>query len=562
MPRIHSHGALALPLWLALAAPAPGQLSSQQDARIYPEPNDLHQNSEFGAACDLDGATLIVGAPSHDPFGTFDAYGSAYVFERAATGWAQQAVLASSSTDAGDRFGYAVALQGDLAVVGAPFEDNPGATASGAVYVFQRNGGLWSEAARLTANDPTTFDHFGASVALDGGTLAVGAELDNAGGGSFSGSAYVFVHSGGAWMQQAKLVPPGLAANDLCGTSIALDGDRIVVGAPQHDPNGLFNAGAAWVFERAGGAWNLAAKLAPLDGAAGDRFGNAVAADAGRILVGAHQKAGASSAAGAAYVFAGSGSTWNQEAKLLDIGPSFSDQFGLSVDLQGERAVVGLPWSAAAGVTTGGVQLFELQAGQWIGRFEMVGSDSEGQDYLGRSVALSGDFVAAGAPGGETPPSGSNTGEAYVFQIVPPPFVQVYCTSKPNSLGCLPRIGWTGAPSASNPNPFLVTCDDVLGYVYGLAFYGPSANAVPFLGGTLCVGSPITRTQLQHSGGTPPAGVDCSGDFETDLNAVIQSGNDPALVAGAHVFVQYWSRDPADAQTVSLSDALEFVIAP
>lgn len=554
--------ALPIPLLLLALPAAAGQASSQQDARIYPEPNDLHSSSEFGSACDLDGTTLIVGASSHDPFGTLESYGSVYVFVRSATGWVQQAALATSSYDAGDRFGYAVTLQGEVAVVGAPFDDNPGATASGAVYVFRRSGGLWSEVARLTANDPSTFDHFGASVALDGDTLAVGAEFDDAGSGSFSGSAYVFVESGGVWAQQAKLVPPGLAAGDVFGTSIALDGDRIVAGAPQHDPNGLSSAGAAWVFERAGGAWSLAAKLAPLDPAANDRFGNALSTDTGRILVGAHRKSGASSVAGAAYVFAGSGSTWSQEAKLVDLGSSFSDQFGFAVDLQGGRAVVGLPWSDAAGVTTGGVQLFEFEAGQWVGRFEMVGSDSEGIDYLGKSVALSGDLVAAGAPSAETPPSGSNTGEAYVFQIVPPPFVQAYCTSKPNSLGCLPRIGWTGTPSASNPNPFLVTCNDVLGYVFGLAFHGPSSNALPFLGGTLCVGSPITRTALQHSGGNPPAGVDCSGNFETDMNAVIQSGNDPALVAGAPVFVQYWSRDPADPHTVSLSDALEFVIAP
>lgn len=547
---------------LALVGPAVAQVTSQQDARILPEPNDLHLNSAFGQSCDLDGTTLIVGAPEHDPFGTFDSYGSAYVFVRTAAGWQQQAVLQSSSYDAFDRFGYAVSVKGDVAAIGAPYENNPGAPASGAVYVFQRSAGVWSEVARLTANDAATFDHFGASVSLDGDTLAVGAEFDNAGAGSYSGSAYVFVGSGGAWVQEAKLAPSDLAANDVFGTAIALDGDRVVVGAPQHDPNGLTSAGAAWVFERAGGAWSQTAKLTPLDPAANDRFGNAVAADAGRVLVGAHRKSGASSVAGAAYVFVGGGSSWTQEGKLVDMGFSFADQFGYAVALQGERAVVGLPWSNAAGVTTGGVQLFELEAGQWVGRFEMVGSDSEGLDYLGKSVALSGDLVAAGAPGAETPPSNEATGETYVFQIVPPPFVQTYCTSKPNSLGCLPRIGWSGAPSASNPNPFLVTCDDVLGFVFGLAFYGPSANAVPFLGGTLCVGSPITRTALQHSGGNPPAGVDCSGSLATDMNAVIQAGTDPALVAGAHVFVQYWSRDPADAQTVSLSDALEFAILP
>jgi hypothetical protein len=554
---------IPLPLaLLVLAAGASAQTSSQQDARIVPEPNVLAQGDRFGESCDLDGATLVVGAPWHDPFGTSDAYGRAFVFVRTASGWVQEAELVSSSYDAGDRFGESIAVQGDVAVVGAPYEDESGAAAAGAVYVFVRTAGLWSEVARLTAADYGVFDHFGASVALDGDTLAIGAEFDDAGGGSFSGSAYVFVESSGTWVQQAKLVPPGLSANDLCGTAIALDGERLVVGAPQHDAGGLANAGSAWVFERAAGVWSLTAQLAPTDAAVGATFGSALAADSGRILVGAPHQSGATTNAGAAYVFGGAAATWTQEAKLVDIGFVFADQFGYALDLESERAVVGLPWSNAAGIATGGVQVFERSGGVWTGLFELVGSDCEAGDYLGVSVALSGDLVAAGAEWGETPPLDLQTGEAYVFEIVPPPFVASYCTSKPNSLGCLPGIGWSGAASASNPNPFLVTCDEVLGYVYGLAFYGPSMNAAPFLGGTLCVGAPITRTPLQHSGGNFPPGADCSGSFAHDMNATIQSGSDPALVAGAHAFAQYWSRDPADAHTVSLSDALEFVIAP
>ncbi len=548
--------------FLALAASAPAQGTSQQDARIVPDPNDLHHADQFGAACDLDGSTLVVGAPWHDPFGTSDAYGAAYVFVRTPSGWAQQAKLASSSYDAGDRFGHAIALQGDVAAVGAPFDDNPGAAASGAVYVFRRSAGQWSEVARLTASDFGTFDHFGSAVALDGDTLAIGAEFDNAGGGSFSGSAYVFVESGVSWVQQAKLVPPGLAANDFCGRSIALDGDRIAVGAPQHDPSGLSNAGSAWVFERAGSVWSMTAQLAPADAQAGAAFGSALATDGGRILVGAPLHDGSSANAGAAYVFAGAGASWSQEAKLTDIGFVFSDEFGSAVDLQGERAVVGLPLSNAAGLATGGVQLFERDGGLWTGQFEMVGSDCEAGDFLGVSVAISGVLVAAGAEWGETPPLELETGEAYVFEIIPPPFVVSYCTAKSNSLGCVPRMGWSGAPSASNPNLFTLTCDDVLGFTAGLMFYGTAPLAAPFLGGTLCVAPPIQRTSLQHSGGNFPAGSDCSGSYAFNMNAVIQSGANPALVPGAHGFAQYWARDPADPHKVSLSDAIEFEIVP
>ena len=551
--------ALAL---LVLAPPAAAQWSSQQDARIFPSPNDLSANEDFGRALDLEGDLLVVGAPLHDPAGLGGAWGAVYVFRRVAGSWVQEAKLTPASHAAGDHFGACVSVRGERIAVGAPEDDQPGATNAGAVYLFERVAGAWVESARIAALDASTFDHFGSALELDGDTLAVGAEFDNAGGGAFSGSAYVFRELGGLWSQEAKLIVPGVTPNALAGSAIALDGDRVVVGAPLQNTALGTKVGAAWLFERSAGVWGAPLQLLPLDPAAGDEFGSAVAVDGDTVLVGAPRKDVVWSSDGVAYVFVGGGSTWTQQARLEDLGPHFNDNFGHALDLQGELAVVGLPFSDAAGVTTGGVQLFLRESGTWTGLFEMVGSDSEGLDYLGSSVAISGNRVAGGAPGAETPPSGANTGEAYVFTIVPPPFVVTYCTAKTNSQGCTPKIGSTGAPSASNPNPFWVTCDDVLGFVFGLGFYGTAPNATPFLGGTLCIGGAIQRTVVQHSGGNPPSGADCSGGFALDMNAVIQTGQDPALVAGAHVFVQYWSRDPGDAWTVSLSDALEFEIVP
>ncbi len=134
-----------------------------------------------------------------------------------------------------------------------------------------------------------------------------------------------------------------------------------------------------------------------------------------------------------------------------------------------------------------------------------------------------------------------------------------YCLSKLNSKSCQPAIASSGVASASQAAPFLVTASQVINNKPGILFYGHSPKNSPFQGGTLCVQTPIQRTPLQSSGGNAPPN-DCSGAFSIDFNAWTQGGNDPSLQAGATIYGQYWSRDPASASTTSLSNAIRFTI--
>jgi hypothetical protein len=136
-----------------------------------------------------------------------------------------------------------------------------------------------------------------------------------------------------------------------------------------------------------------------------------------------------------------------------------------------------------------------------------------------------------------------------------------YCAAKVNSKGCTPAITSTGSASVSSPGPFTIDCAGVVNNKSGILFYGFTPAAIPFQGGTKCVGAPTRRTPVQSSGGNPPPN-DCSGVFSFDFNARIQSGVDPALVAGQDTYAQYWYRDPQSASTTGLSDALAFTIDP
>jgi len=184
------------------------------------------------------------------------------------------AKLLASDGAAVDQFGVSVSVSGDMAAVGVPFDDDNGGD-SGSAYLYVRSGGVWSEQAKLLPSDGAAFDEFGASVSVNGDTAVVGATRDDDNGND-SGSAYVFDLTGatGVVNEDAKLLPSDGAAFDEFGASVSVNGDTVVVGAPNHSDKGL-TSGSAYVFDLTGatGVVNEDAKLLPSDVANdGDRF--------------------------------------------------------------------------------------------------------------------------------------------------------------------------------------------------------------------------------------------------------------------------------------------------
>ena len=201
--------------------------------------SDAATNDDFGVSSAIDGDYLVVGA-----LGESSNAGAAYVYFRDGAGtWAQQAKIVASDAEASDFFGTSVSISGDYIVVGASSEDTGGSDA-GAAYVFLRSGTSWTQQAKIVASDAEAAAHFGISVSISGDYIVVGANREDA-GGSNAGAAYLFERSGTSWTQVIKYQSSDIAAGDGFGSSVAIAGTFLVIGAP----NKLSNTGAAYVFE-------------------------------------------------------------------------------------------------------------------------------------------------------------------------------------------------------------------------------------------------------------------------------------------------------------------------
>lgn len=381
--------------------------------------SDAATDDKFGISVALSGDTAVIGAWGDDTQAGVDA-GAAYVFVRSGTSWIQQAKLTASDAAAYDVFGYSVAVSGETAVVGALGDSHAGGTVAGSAYVFVRSGTSWIQQAKLTASDAAASDNFGNSVALEGDTALVGTVWDDNAGGLDSGSAYVFVRSGTSWTQQAKLIASDAATNDLFGTSVALSGNTAVVGAREDNHSGGTDAGSAYVFVRSGTSWTQQAKLTASDAATDDWFGVSVALSGDTAVVGTigDDHSGGTNAA-SAYVFARSGTSWSEQAKLTASDAATDDGFGCSVALLGDTAVVGARGdSHAGGAIAGSAYVFVRSGTSWTQQAKITASDAAQYDVFGESVALSDDTAVVGADYDDHA-TVTNAGAAYVFTLDP-----------------------------------------------------------------------------------------------------------------------------------------------
>ncbi len=468
-------------------------LSTSLIQRAYLKASNPDSNDLFGYHVALDGDTLVIAAPGEGSVATgvngiqvdnsASRSGAVYVFTRSGGGWTQQAYLKASNTGAVDLFGETLALSGDTLAVGATNEDssatgvngdqtNNSTFSSGAVYVFTRNGGVWTQQAYLKASNTGTNDLFGSALSMSGDTLVVGAfgEDSSATGvdgiqtnnsASNSGAVYVFTRNGGAWTQQAYLKASNTGAADFFGSALALDGDTLAVGATDEDSsaigvngdqtnNSASNSGAVYVFTRSGGVWMQQAYLKASNTGGNDSFGGTLALSGDTLAVGAKQEDSHATGingdqadnsalnSGAVYVFTRMSGVWAQQAYVKASNTDGNDLFGGALALDGDILTVGAKQedSHATGVNgdqadntvadSGAVYVFRRSGGVWMQQTYLKASNTGATDFFGSALALDGDTLVVGATdedssatginGDQTNNSATNSGAIYIFQ--------------------------------------------------------------------------------------------------------------------------------------------------
>ena len=410
-----------------------------------------------GAAVERSLATGINGDQTDDTAGV-DGAGAVYVFIREGGTWTQQAYVKASNTRVEDRFGRALALSSDGATlaVGAPQEDS-GSTGingdqadfsmvnAGAVYLFIRNAGVWSQQAYIKASTSETGDLFGRALAIsgDGTTLAVGAvgessgatgingnQLDNSAAGA--GAVYLFTRSADVWTQQAYVKASNTGVTDAFGRAVALSGDgaTLAVGANGERSNAAGidgnqlddsapNSGAVYVFTRNAGMWTQQAYVKASNAGAGDGFGLALAlsGDGATLAVGAQNETSSATGingdqldnsavtAGAVYMFTRTAGVWSQQAYLKASNAAPASFFGvaLALSVNGNTLAVGAyaERSSATGiggnqadtsaVAAGAAYVFTRNADVWSQQSYIKASNTQAGDLFGLAVALSAD---------------------------------------------------------------------------------------------------------------------------------------------------------------------------
>ena len=374
----------------------------------------------FGHSVAVDGSTMVVGAP-----GEGNDTGAAYVFTRQSGVWSEVAKLTASNGGGGDEFGNSVSLDGDTVVVGATGDDDNGSN-SGAAYVFTKPANGWastSTAAKLTGSDGAPRDdRFGYSVAVEGDTVVVSAYGDDDSGGG-SGAAYVFVKPATGWASTgtaAKLTASDGAGGDRFGKSVAVDEDTVVVGAWTDDDDGS-NSGSAYLFTKPGTGWATAmetAKLTASDGDADDRFGTSVAVDGDTVVVGAWVDDDNGPYSGSVYLFDQPATGWvtaTETVKLTASDGTAGDWFGGSVSLDGDRLAVGATGDDDKGSRSGSVYVYKRESGAWSRIAKLKASDGATDDEFGISIAVDGDMVVVGSHWDDD--NGSKSGSAYAYAV-------------------------------------------------------------------------------------------------------------------------------------------------
>jgi len=354
--------------------------------------SDSSPHDDYGIIVALSVDTAVIGVP-FDNTKSFNS-GSAYIYTRSNGAWALQQQLLASDSAPGDQYGWSVALQGDTVLIGARFDDDKGFN-SGSAYVYTRNAGVWTEQQKLTANDGAVNDQYGITISLAGDTVAIGAPFDDDNGFD-SGSAYVYSLNAGMWTLQQKLTTSDGAPGDQYGWSVALEGDSALIGARFDDDKG-FNSGSAYLYNLDAGAWVMKQKLIAADGAVNDQFGWSVALDDDTAVIGARFNDDTGINSGSAYVYTRSVGGWGLQQNLTASDGAPGNQYSWAVALDGDTVIIGAPFDNDQDRLSGSCYVYTRNADVWSEKQKLTANIEVLGERYGMSVALEGNTMVVGS---------------------------------------------------------------------------------------------------------------------------------------------------------------------
>jgi hypothetical protein len=368
--------------------------------------------------------------------------GSAYVFEKRSGTWVQVTKLIASDTADMDRFGHSCGIFGDACIVGDRYNQDLG-YGSGSAYIFERQGGVWVQTAYLVAATTEQMDAlFGEACDIGDGVAVVGASVEDGPAGANQGAIHIFKKSGGTWSETQVIYASDATPNARFGEAVQMSGNRLVVGS-RATVGTTFAAGEVYVFQSVGGVWTETQKLtAPVPEPAG-LFGEHVAINGNTIAVSALLEDSLGTDVGSVYVFEYDGTHFVQTGKLLP-DTTYAAKFGV-LEISGDTIVVGAAFDAEKGTAAGAVYRYTKQGSTWKKTAKFSASDTQAGDWFGSAVSVWGTDVLISAQVAMNG-IGQKSGKAYVFSeldaLVP------YGTGTPGTGGVTPTLTLSGCTEA------------------------------------------------------------------------------------------------------------------
>ncbi len=580
----------------------------------YFKSSNPDENDRFGSSIAISGDIIVVGASGEKSNATgvngnqnnnelFNA-GAAYIFERIGGSWTQQAYLKASNTDALDMFGSAVAISGNLVAVGAWGEDsntlgingnqaNNDASNSGAVYIFERVGGVWTQQAYLKASNADPEDMFGKALAVGNDMVVVGAEgeasnaigfngnqADNS--ASASGAVYVFKKTGGTWIQQNYIKASNSDMGDLFGTSLSISSYRLAVaasnegsdavganGAPYN--NNQPGSGAVYIFESIGSNWTQQAYLKATVSAPDLSFGKSLDITGNQLAATCIENA---------QIFEFSASGWAPSAQLHLTTPNpIYPSIYTSIAISGNRVLIGDSWESggSSGINdpssvepqflSGAAYLFERDLGLWSQRAFIKTRRRSHADQFGAQIAMSDDLAIIAVPGESSRSSGINGSQAYgglwdsgavfVYDLDSPQ--TNYCgTAVPNSSGLPGSISMSGSFAVAD-NAFSLHATDLPTGQFGYFLNSRGQGYVANPGGSQgdrCLGGGPPMGRHNRSGEVGFSGANGTLSLTLNLTDMPAPGGSLEVLAGEQWNFQCWFRDANTSGSSNFTDGL------